>query len=105
MYEGYKPPFSNAHAKEMSRAQYQAQVMGDKKICLGPVSSDDGLKRAPDKMACPNCGEAIPNIAGFHINANDELCIVDAGKALRAGKISRARYEEIIAERSEKTAT
>lgn len=99
-YENYAPPLSNANTKEVARAQYQGQVMGDKKICVGPVPSEDGLKRAPDKVACPNCGEFIPNIAAYHTTVNDELCIIDPLRTLRAGKISRAKFEELMQERS-----
>jgi hypothetical protein len=99
-YEGYKPSVSNVNTKEAARAQYRAAVMGDKKICL-PTSHDEfEFRRAPDQGICELCGEQVVTTAAFHFDAQGDICIRDPKRTLLAGKISRARYEEIVAERS-----
>lgn len=92
-------------ASEMRRVQYLADARGNGPINIGPVPSDDGLKRKPDPTICEICGETVPGIAAFHFDVNGDICVRDPKRTLMAGKISRARYEEIVKERSVKSQT
>lgn len=102
-YQGYAPP--KPVDPEMARTQYTDHVYHHARPVVNeaPVVGDGGYKRAPDKIACPNCGENIPQPAGYHINAAGDLCVIDPKKARMAGKISKERAHELELERVAKT--
>lgn len=98
---GTRTSGQGAASLEMRTMQYKASVMGNKKICL-PTSHDEGeFKRAPGKVACLICGEPVAENAAYHYDAQSELCILDLKATLRAGLISRVRYDELVTERAD----
>src|ERR1700723_863620 len=46
-------------------------------------------KKQTRPVACPNCGESIKAGIAFHRDASGDLCILDWGRALKAGKATR----------------
>lgn len=48
--------------------------------------------------SCPNCGDDVKQGIAFHQSSAGILCIIDPAKALRAGAITRKRYDELTAE-------
>lgn len=49
---------------------------------------------------CPNCGDAIPPSVAFHQSSAGVLCIIDPQRAMIAGAIDKARFEELAALRA-----
>lgn len=50
--------------------------------------------------SCPNCGDSVKQGIAFHQSSAGILCIIDAGRSLKAGAINRKRYEELTAEQA-----
>lgn len=46
---------------------------------------------------CPNCGDPISPAIAFHRSTVGTLCIIDPHRAMIAGAIDKARYEELAA--------